>query len=120
MFKIPQNDAQYYWTNHVTRKMMFYGITPNSVKRIIRNPKRSENGVAPKTVAVMFPVGKSSSGGHKSELWTMYQQRGKKKVIITAWRYPGISPVRDKIPMPSDILEELKKEGLFKIINQNS
>ena len=33
---------------------------------------------------------------------------GKKKVIITAWRYPGKSPVREAIPMPADILEELK------------
>jgi len=29
--------------------------------------------------------------------------------IITAWKYPGKSPVRGPIPIPPDILEELSK-----------
>jgi hypothetical protein len=111
-FKIPKNDARFHWTNHVVRKMMFYGLSASKVKGIINHPKRTENGVAPDTIAIMSPVGRSASGGHTSEIWTMYQQRGRKKIIITAWRYPGISPVRDEIPIPSGILEELKSEGL--------
>jgi len=29
------------------------------------------------------------------------------KKIITAWRYPGVSPIQDKIPIPEDILEQV-------------
>jgi len=38
----------------------------------------------------------------------MYQQVGRRKKIISAWRYPGESPVGEPIPVPEDILEELK------------
>ena len=34
-----------------------------------------------------------------------YQQ---KKKIITAWRYPGISPIGEPIPIPDDILAEIE------------
>ena len=30
--------------------------------------------------------------------------------IITAWRYPAISPKRDRIPIPDEIIRELKYE----------
>ena len=91
---------------------------------MIRNPKRVEDGVAENTVAVMSaPPGRdlAQKGGQpknrnlhsKSEIWVMYQKRGAKKVIISAWRYPGISPIGKQIPIPQDILEELKEEGLI-------
>jgi len=46
----------------------------------------------------------------------MYQTkpRSSQKIIITAWRYPGVSPVRDQIPIPRDIIEELRAEGVLK------
>jgi len=44
----------------------------------------------------------------------MYQQIGQKKRIISAWRYPGISPKGEPVPIPDDIVEELKKEKLFR------
>lgn len=103
-FKFPKNDEKYSWTNHVGRKMMFYGLSADRVKRVIRSSKRSEKGVAPNTIGVMQPAG----SGKPSEVWVMYANRGKKKIIITAWRYPGISPIREAIPIPADILEELK------------
>ena len=124
MFKMPKNDAKYHWTNHVGRKMLYYGLSPDRVKRVIRSPYRSEKGIAPDTIGVMQPgkispatLGKSASW--KEEIWVMYAEKksrpnekhnfiGKKKVIITAWRYPGKSPVREAIPIPADILEELK------------
>lgn len=105
-----QGGSGYHWTQHCVRKMMFYGLTADRVKRVIRNPKRVEEGVAENTIAVMV------SGANKnksSEIWTMYQKRGNKKIVISAWRYPGISPVGKQIPIPSDILEELKKEGIM-------
>lgn len=110
-FKLPKNDSRYHWTNHIIAKMMFYGLTPDRVKRVLRTPKRSEKGVAENTVAVMQP---SSNSKKPSEIWTMYQKRGSKFIMITAWRYPGISPIREEIPIPADILRELRDEGLLK------
>lgn len=126
-FKFPKNDEKYSWTNHVGRKMMFYGLSVDRIKRVIRSPKRSEKGVAPDTIAVMQPAGTIK---RPSEIWVMYavaKPRVKssssskvhkvpesgKKIIITAWRYPGVSPIRDEIPIPGDILEELKREGII-------
>lgn len=94
----------------------------------MRSPKRSEKGIAPGTIAVMQSAGTTK---RPYEIWVMYQyaKRGtrsvkrkddpsfklqdSRKIIITAWRYPGVSPVRDEIPIPLDILEELKKEGIL-------
>ncbi|MEK7564794.1 MAG: hypothetical protein AAB501_00975 [Patescibacteria group bacterium] len=111
-WKYPEDDKKYSWTRHVVGKMQYYRLSESLVKRIIRAPIRVENGVAENTVACMIPrksvtrsQGKPSKG---EELWAMYQLQGKRKHIITAWRYPGVSPVRDQIPIPQDILEELK------------
>lgn len=117
-FKFPKNDAQYHWTSHVMGKMVFYGLSPERIKRIIRNPERSEKGIAPDTIAVMQPNKKLSSlrgkpSSWKEEIWTMYARRGQKKIIITAWRYPGKSPIREAVPIPAEILAELREEGII-------
>lgn len=110
-FNFPKNDEKYSWTNHVGRKMMFYALSADRVKRVMRNPKRSEKGIAEGTIAVMQPAGSKS---HPYEVWVMYlQKQSGKKLVITAWRYPGVSPIRDEIPIPADILEELKRENLI-------
>ncbi|MEK7077648.1 MAG: hypothetical protein AAB928_00955 [Patescibacteria group bacterium] len=103
-FNLPKDDKKYSWTRHVTGKMQYYRLSESIIKRIIRAPKRVEKGVAENTVACMIPK-KSKKA---EELWVMYQLKGQRKHIITAWRYPGISPIRDQIPIPPDILEELK------------
>ncbi len=100
--------------------MMYYGLSADRIKRVMRSPHRSEKGIAPDTIAVMQP-GKPTPGkpgAWKEEIWVMYATKkraandpkliGPKKVIITAWRYPGKSPIREAIPIPNDILEELK------------
>lgn len=122
----PKNDLKYHWTNHVVQKMIYYGLSADRVKRVMRNPRRSEKGIAPDTIAVMQPgkavaaaIGKPPTW--KEEIWVMYATKkkskakeetpnfvGPKKVIITAWRYPGVSKIREAIPIPNDILEELK------------
>jgi len=127
-WNLPKDDKKYSWTRHVVGKMQYYRIAESTVKRIIKFPKRVEKGVAEGTVACMIPRGlkkkakphavtrlarHSFSGGGGGfgageELWVMYQQKGQRKHIITAWRYPGVSPVRDVIPIPEDILEEIK------------
>ena len=100
--------------------MTFYGLSPDRVKRIIRNPKRVEDGIAENTIAVMA---QGTNTKKPSEIWVMYQEKNQnakiknqnfgKKVIISAWRYPGVSPIGKQIPIPADILEELKKEGIL-------
>ena len=119
-FKIPKNDTKYHWTNHVIRKMVFYGLSPDRVKRVIRKPKRVEDGVAENTIAVMQF---SSNLKKPTEIWVMYQEKNQnakikmqnlgKKVIISAWRYSGVSSVGKQIPIPANILEELKKDGII-------
>lgn len=115
--KKPKNDHRYEWTSHVVGKMHFYQLSEGRVRRVIASPRRTEEGVAPGTVAVMQP----GSGKRKEEIWVMYQlikpktkdQNLKsvgsaKKRIITAWRYPGVSKPRALVPIPGDILEELE------------
>ena len=127
----PKDDSKYGWINHVKRKMAFYGLSGDRVKRLLRTPKRVETGVAENTVAVMQPAGNKKK---PSEVWAMYttakprvkssklkvqskDSRFKipdsKLVVISAWRYPGVSPVGKQIPIPADILEELKNEGVI-------
>ena len=114
--KPPKNDNKFYWTRHVADKMRYYGISESLIKRIIRYPKRLEEGVAPDTFAGMTPAG---SPKRPQEIWVMYQKNAKRKtksekllsgkiIIISAWRYPGISPVREKIPIPQDVLGEIE------------
>ena len=137
--QMPKNDSKYHWTNHVAGKMVYYGLSADRIKRVMRSPYRSEKGIAPDTIAVMSPSGRSRIAGQpwKEEIWVMYAVKNQqpttnnlrqkpgvvnqmlsvvgsrslvpaKKVIITAWRYPGKSPIREAIPIPNDILEELK------------
>lgn len=127
-FNLPKNDSKYHWTQHCIRKMLFYGLTADRVKRIIRDPKRVESGVAENTIAVMVP---GTNKKKPSEMWVMYatalpsQLKTKsyklktnnfpsRKIIISAWRYPGVSPVGKQIPIPQDLLEELREEGIIK------
>lgn len=105
-FKPLKDDKKVSWTQHVARKMMYYGISEALVRRVIRRPGRIEKGVAENTIAVMQPTGYARA----KEVWVMYQilnQKSKKIRVISAWRYPGRSPVRGPLPIPDDILAEL-------------
>lgn len=119
------------FTAHARYKMSQYGLSEQKVKGIIRNPKRTEVGIVPKTVAVMQPASTKVVDGKtlwKQEIWVMYVLKGKRQKsqvksalhgseprifsfekpeirIISAWRYPGVSPKRS--PIPADILQEL-------------
>lgn len=110
-FKKPQNTDNIAWTKHSIEKMQFYNLSENRLKRALRNPNRKEEGVAPGTLAIMQRTG---SKKHPTEIWIMYQiikskTQSQKLKVISAWRYPGISPADKKIPIPEDILEELGK-----------
>jgi len=160
-FKPPGNTDKYFWTQHAIYKLRQYGLSAQRVIRVINNPQRKEEGIVPKTVAVMQPastrVDRSSTRGGPSstknkngkkvwsqEIWAMYKLRGSEAIsnfqiptlptgrqvskqnqnskfknyepktinqkqikIISAWRYPGISPKRD--PIPEEILREISE-----------
>ena len=145
--KLPKSD-KYQWTQHAQWKMRQYGLSPQRVIRVIRNPERVEEGIVEKTIAVMQPAsvrlrrtsaGKPASKFWSQEIWAMYQARravnpkseipaspagglnpkqiqnpkfqklqtaSKKIKIISAWRYPGVSPKNN--PIPEEILSEIQ------------
>ena len=107
----PQNTDKMVWTKHSLEKMRFYNLSENRLKRVLRNLDRKEEGIAPETIAIMQRTG---SKKHPTEIWLMYQiikskVKSQKLKVISAWRYPGISPPGKEIPIPQDILEELNK-----------
>lgn len=83
-----QNPKKIHWTSHSRYKMVFYRLSEGLVKRILRSPKRVEEGIAPDTVAMMQPAG---SKKNPYEVWVMVQDSNTERKIISAWRYPGIS-----------------------------
>lgn len=115
-----------YFTRHSEYKMRQYSLSAQKVRGVIRNPKRREVGIVPSTVAVMQPIspkkvegkparpddsGRSGGETWKQEVWVLYKEEPKGKKIISAWRYPGVSPKRD--PIPSDILQELLDNSIL-------
>lgn len=68
-FKKPKDDARFAWTAHVVEKMRQYGIPESRIRRIIRHPARTEEGIAQDTVAVMQPGGTT----RYHEIWVMYK-----------------------------------------------
>lgn len=119
----PKDDAATHWTSHVTRKMIFYGLSASKIRSVIRNFQRKEEGVAVNTVAYMV---RNDKPKRQEEIWVMAQRvnsdkrtatsgkeesrkiiGGNKLIIISAWRYPGTSKPGKDIPIPQDILDEL-------------
>jgi len=120
-FKIPKNTEKYEWTQHAAFKMKQYGLTAQRILRVVKNPQRVEEGIVKNTIAVMQPASLRTKEGKRvwsQEIWAMYQKKikseklkvksfGPNKIrIISAWRYPGVSPKRD--PIPEDILRDLE------------
>src|SRR4030042_4856262 len=103
------------WTQHSLAKLRQYQLSASRVLRILRHPDRKEIGIVPKTEACMQ---KSGSKKHPYEIWVMYQLRQKAKqtpkpklqitnkmnevTIISAWRYPGVSPIHEPPPIPEE------------------
>ena len=120
-FKPPKNTEKYEWTQHAVFKMKQYGLTAQRILRVVKNPQRTEEGIVKNTIAVMQPASLRTKDGKRvwsQEIWAMYQIKGKSKNekgktfgmakirLISAWRYPGVSPKRD--PIPEEILRELE------------
>jgi hypothetical protein len=128
MIKLSKND-KYFWTEHSKFKMRQYGLSPQRVARVIRNPERMEIGIVKNTIAVMQPTSIKYKNFKKiwsQEIWAMYQNsviqnpqsenskkfkksmklEVKKLKIISVWRYPGISPRNN--PIPREIIREIE------------
>ncbi len=109
MFFIPKA-RQISWTHHAEAKMAFYRLSKQRVMRVIHSPKRVEEGVAPKTIAMMQPpsvkLNKTKAQEIWSqEIWVMVQDLGRQRKIISAWRYPGVTK-----PRSADFLDLMRKE----------
>ena len=70
LLKEPKNTEKVSWTKHCKEKMRYYQLSENRLKRVLRNPKRIEEGIAPGTIAIMQPAGTKK---HPTEIWLMYQ-----------------------------------------------
>jgi hypothetical protein len=101
------------WTNHSKEKMRYYRLSDKKVLGILRKPERKEEGVAQGTVAAMQPSGTKK---RPAEIWMMYQtvkktikgRKIKRIKIISAWRYPGVTPVGERPIIPDDVREDLE------------
>lgn len=128
--KFPKNDKNYHWTQHIKNKMVFYRISEQKIRSILKSYDRKEGGIAPNTNAVMK---RNDTPKRKEEIWLMYANlsnvknanrhandtnknpsgytplaSGLKMIMISAWRYPGKSKPGKQIPIPDDILQEIK------------
>lgn len=100
--------AKLSWTLHARGKMMYYRLSPMRVRRVLNAPKRVEEGIAPKTIAMMQPASLKAAAGRAGaaardrwtqEIWVMVQDTPKERKVISAWRYPGVTVPRDEIAM---------------------
>lgn len=87
-------------------KMRQYRFSEKRVLRIFRKPDRVEEGIVKGTIAAMQISGTKK---HPNEVWMMYQILKSKVRIISAWRYPGRTPVGKPPIIPEDTLKELLK-----------
>lgn len=109
-----KNDRYYFWTNHVKYKMQQYGLSPTTIKKVLRRSERLEEGIAPETTAVMR---RKDTKKTQREIWVMYQKpetktevsKFSRTKIISAWIYPGVSPKNREIFIPEDVWEALRE-----------
>jgi len=118
---------QLQWTLHARAKMNHYRLTPARVRHVLHSPKRVEEGVAPKTVAMMQPVSFKTAagraGGDKKESWTqeiwvMVQDAAGVRKVISAWRYPGVTKARDAVFLKKEYNEFIEKSVKMKSFGQ--
>lgn len=117
-FKMPKNTRYLFWTRHIARKMMFYGLSAAKVKSVLSRYDRKESGIAPDTVAVMK---RSGSKKNSQEIWVMYQDKkitqdgikNTRRIFITAWRYPGTSKPKETLPIPEGLLNEIEADKVL-------
>ncbi|PIT92305.1 MAG: hypothetical protein COU08_03270 [Candidatus Harrisonbacteria bacterium CG10_big_fil_rev_8_21_14_0_10_42_17] len=117
--KLLQNDKHFSWTNHIKNKMLFYGLSEQRIRTVFKSPDRREEGIVEYTVAAMQ---KAKTRKNPEEVWIMYAHADKLKptnhfaitgktgkiIMISAWRYPGVTKPGATIFVPEDTLTELR------------
>lgn len=105
--KLPE-ERKVYWTQHSKMKMRQYRFSEKRVLKIFRKPERIEEGIAEGTIAAMQVTGTKKN---PTEAWVMYVvlKRPKGVKIISAWRYPGRTPMGERPVIPPDTLEEIER-----------
>ncbi len=108
-----------FFTAHAKFKMRYYKLSESRVKSILRNPERTEEGIAENTVAMM-QTNKTSNKPY--EVWVMVSRSnvlgrtGKGQLslaeqanvrIVSAWKYPGQTKPGE--PLPKAILKEFRE-----------
>lgn len=109
---LANREEKVFWTQHSKAKMRQYRFSEKRVLNILRRPERREVGIAPKTIAAMQVSGTKKYPG---EVWMMYSYLNRTDVgkkerilrIISAWRYPGRTPLGQHPVIPEDTLDEL-------------
>ncbi|MDP3901787.1 MAG: hypothetical protein Q8Q37_02335 [bacterium] len=116
--QFPKDDKNYKWTSHIKNKMVFYRISPQIIKNILNTPDRREIGIAPNTMAVMK---RRDTPKRKEEMWVMYARPNQKSkikikkllnskiILISTWRYPGVTKKGKNIPIPEDVLQDIQE-----------
>ena len=129
--KLPE-ERKVYWTQHSKMKMRQYRFSEKRVLKIFRRPDRVEEGIAEGTIAamqitgtkknpteawVMYVILRRPKGGSRSSASRQRRQYGRSPAklslppkgikIISAWRYPGRTPMSERPVIPEDTLNEL-------------
>ena len=110
--KLSKTAEKISWTQHSKMKLRQYRFSEKRVLSIFRKPDRVEEGIAEGTVAAMQITGTKKN---PTEAWVMYviMKRHQGIKIISAWRYPGRTPVGERPVIPQDTLEELAEHSLI-------
>jgi hypothetical protein len=103
--------VQLQWTLHAQAKMNHYRLSPARVRHVLHSPKRVEEGVAPKTVAMMQPASMKTATSWSQEIWVMVQDVADARKVISAWRYPGVTKPRDAAFLKKEYGEFLADDG---------
>ncbi len=114
---IPKNTKDTKWTRHSIEKMKQYGLSEQRIRRVLKSPNRVEEGIAENTIAMMQVANPTAK--NKTEIWVMIQNFSLRddsspsrldnlsRKIISAWRYPGISP-KGRVPeIPDEVWDIL-------------
>ena len=91
--------VQLEWTLHAQAKMRQYRLSPARVRHVLHTPKRIEEGIAPKTIAMMQPASMKTKDTWTQEIWVMIQEAATARKVISAWRYPGVTKPRSALAL---------------------
>lgn len=99
-------------------------MQPVSPKKVSGETGKPMREVWKQEIWVLFqiknqkPKTKNSNQNAKLEKFkTSFSFDGSRMVVISAWRYPGMSPKRD--PIPLEILRELEEGSILEVENDN-